>query len=37
MEMFEPRMRLQELASPSIAPNDEKQERLFISTMFDLK
>ena len=37
MEMFEPRMRLQEVASPSIAPHDEKQERLFMSTMFDLK
>ena len=37
MQMFELRMSLQEVASPSIAPNDEKQQRLFISTMFDLK
>ena len=39
IEMFEPRMMLQEMASPSTAPNDEadRLERLFISTMFDLK
>jgi len=37
MEMFELRMRLQEVSSPSIAPNDEKQQRLFISTTFGLK
>jgi hypothetical protein len=38
IEIFEPRMRLQELASPSTAPDEEEQklERL-MSTTFDLK
>ena len=39
IEIFEQQMRLQEVASPSTAPNDEAErlERLFISTTFDLK
>jgi hypothetical protein len=38
IEIFEPRMRLQELASPSTAPDEEEQklERL-MSTTFDLR
>jgi hypothetical protein len=39
IEMFEPRMMLQEVASPNTAPNDEAErlDRLFISTTFNLK
>ena len=38
IEMFEPRMRLQEVPSPSTAPEEEEQQKLdrFISTMFNL-
>lgn len=39
IEMFEPRMVLQETASPSTAPDDkwEKLERLLMSTTFNTK
>jgi hypothetical protein len=39
IEMFEPRMRLQEMASPSTAPDDEREqlERWLMSTTFNTK
>jgi hypothetical protein len=38
VEIFEPRMRLQELASPSTAPDEEEQKlERFMSTTFNLK
>ncbi|HET7680360.1 MAG TPA: hypothetical protein VFK79_09535 [Xanthobacteraceae bacterium] len=39
IEMFEPRTRLQEMASPSTAPDDdrEKLERWLMSTTFNTK
>jgi len=39
IEMFEPRMMLQEVASPSTAPEENLKnlERQLISTMFNLK
>lgn len=39
IEMFEPRLGLQHVESPSTAPKDDwaKLERLLMSTTFDLK